>query len=138
MARLIRAATDRNPPTLGGGGCQVLIILYKAVECRTWKTSYRGPLLICSSRGNCVDTNEYGDFIFYGGLALGVVKLADIRKMTRKDLKHAYIPAEWHKDALKRYAWHVKKLYELVPFPVKGRLNLFEVDDALLVRLPEE
>ena len=22
MARLIRAATDRNPPTLGGGGCQ--------------------------------------------------------------------------------------------------------------------
>ena len=23
MARLIRAATDRNPPTLGGGGCQL-------------------------------------------------------------------------------------------------------------------
>lgn len=23
MARLVRAATDRNPPTLGGGGCQV-------------------------------------------------------------------------------------------------------------------
>ena len=22
MARLVRAATDRNPPTLGGGGCQ--------------------------------------------------------------------------------------------------------------------
>lgn len=21
MARLVRAATDRNPPTLGGGGC---------------------------------------------------------------------------------------------------------------------
>ena len=24
MARLVRAATDRNPPTLGGGGCQAL------------------------------------------------------------------------------------------------------------------
>ena len=23
MARLVRAATDRNPPTLGGGGCQI-------------------------------------------------------------------------------------------------------------------
>ena len=23
MARLVRAATDRNPPTLGGGGCQL-------------------------------------------------------------------------------------------------------------------
>ena len=22
MARLVRAATDRNPPTSGGGGCQ--------------------------------------------------------------------------------------------------------------------
>jgi hypothetical protein len=24
VARLVRAATDRNPPTLGGGGCQVI------------------------------------------------------------------------------------------------------------------
>ena len=22
---------------------------YKTVECRTWKTNYRGPILICSS-----------------------------------------------------------------------------------------
>lgn len=27
MARLVRAATDRNPPTLGGGGCQVVFFL---------------------------------------------------------------------------------------------------------------
>ena len=25
MARLVRAATDRNPPTSGGGGCQVTV-----------------------------------------------------------------------------------------------------------------
>lgn len=24
VARLVRAATDRNPPTLGGGGCQAI------------------------------------------------------------------------------------------------------------------
>lgn len=24
MARLVRAATDRNPPTSGGGGCQTV------------------------------------------------------------------------------------------------------------------
>lgn len=24
VARLVRAATNRNPPTLGGGGCQVI------------------------------------------------------------------------------------------------------------------
>ena len=27
MARLVRVATDRNPPTLGGGGCQSIAFL---------------------------------------------------------------------------------------------------------------
>lgn len=109
---------------------------HKTVECRTWKISYRGPLLICSSRGDWVDEDDDGEIILYGGLALGVVELVDIKKMTKEDLKHAYIPDEWHKDALKGYAWHIKKLYEIIPFPVKGRLNIFEVEDSLLVPLP--
>lgn len=37
----------------------------------------------------------------------------------------------------KVFAWHVKPLYEVIPFPVKGELNFFEVDDALLKRLPD-
>ena len=40
-------------------------------------------------------------------------------------------------DALKGFAWHVKPLYEVIPFPVKGKLNFFEVDDDLLKRLPD-
>ena len=33
MARLVRAATDRNPPTLGWGGCQaVWVVLWRALQ----------------------------------------------------------------------------------------------------------
>ena len=54
----------------------------KTVECRTWKTSYRGPLLICSSKGD-IDFPEENGLIAPGGMALGVVELVDIARMTR-------------------------------------------------------
>lgn len=101
---------------------------YKTVECRTWQTKYRGPLLICASKG---DFAVNDGLVAPGGMALGVVELVDIRRMTKADIKPAYLPPEWNEDALNGYAWHVKKLYEIVPFPVKGKLNLFEVDARL-------
>mgnify|MGYP000857869298 CR=1 FL=1 len=110
---------------------------HKVVECRTWSTAYRGPLLICASKGDSIAKDEQGESILYGGLALGVVEIVDIRPMTKADLEKAFLPKEWHADALKGLAWHLKPLYEIIPFSVKGRLNLFDVDDALLVRLPE-
>ena len=42
----MKAISVRQPwaSFLAGGG--------KSVECRTWRCSYRGPLLICSSKGD--------------------------------------------------------------------------------------
>ncbi len=109
----------------------------KTIECRTWKTKYRGPLLICASKGD-VEVGEEGDtLVVPGGLALGVVELVDILPMTKADLEPACLPEAWYEDALKGFAWHVKKLYEIKPFPVKGKLNLFTVD-AKLEKLPPE
>ena len=51
----------------------------KTVECRTWKTSYRGPILICSSAKK-----------FHGsipGHALGVVDLVDVVPFKREHIK---------------------------------------------------
>jgi hypothetical protein len=107
---------------------------YKTVECRTWKTAYRGELLICSSKGD-VEIND--GLISPGGMALGVVDLLDIRPMTKNDLESAYIPETWYADALKGYAWHIKKLYEIVPFDIKGKLNLFNVEHELTPLPPE-
>lgn len=100
---------------------------YKTVECRTWKTTYRGELLICSSRGD-VEIND--GLIAPGGMALGVVELFDVHPMTKADLESAYLPDAWYDDALKGFAWCVRKLYEIKPVPVKGKLNVFNVDVA--------
>lgn len=102
---------------------------YKTIECRTWRTPYRGSLLICSSKGD-VEIND--GLIAPGGMALGVVELVDILPMTEQDLKTAFLPEDWHSEALRGLAWHVKKMYEIVPFAVKGRLNLFNVDTPLV------
>ena len=101
---------------------------HKTVECRTWKTNYRGELLVCSSKGD-FEIND--GMIAPGGMALGVVELLDIRPMTKKDLEPAFLIEDEYENALKGYAWHIKKLYEIIPFPIKGRLNLFEVDHEL-------
>lgn len=107
---------------------------HKTVECRTWRTTYRGPLLICSSKGD-FEIND--GLIAPGGMALGVVELMDVRPMTSADLDAAFLPDEWHADARKGFAWILQKQYEIIPVPIKGRLNLFEAD-VPLVHLPPE
>lgn len=100
----------------------------KTVECRTWKTHYRGPLLICSSKGD-VEIDDRGEnLILPGGMALAAVELVDVRPMTEADLEPAYLPKEWYADALKGFAWHIRPLYAVIPQPIKGKLNLFNVD----------
>lgn len=106
----------------------------KTVECRTWRCKYRGPLLICSSKG---DFPINDGLIAPGGMGLGVVELVDVRPMTRADIKASMLPDVDIEEALKGFAWHIKPIYEAIPFPVKGKLNFFEVDDALIKRLPE-
>lgn len=108
----------------------------KTVECRTWKTSYRGELLICSSKGDVEFGPEDGNLVAPGGMALGVVELLDVRPMTRADIEAAILPPHWEADALKGFAWHVRSLYAIKPFPVKGKLNLFTVD-ASLEQIPD-
>lgn len=113
---------------------------YKTVECRTWKTNYRGPLLVCASKGDWEDLNDnQKTLVMPGGYALGVVELVDVRPMTKADIEKAVLPLDMHESALKGYAWHVKKLYEIVPFPIKGKLNLFNValEEGQLERLPD-
>lgn len=107
----------------------------KLVECRTWQTSYRGELLICSSKGDyeCDD-----GFITPGGYALGVVDLYDIRRMTKDDLETAWLPKEWEKNALRGYAWHIRPVCSFIPVPIKGKLNLFETDISAFKKMPDK
>lgn len=104
----------------------------KSVEVRTWRTSCRGPLLICSSSRQDPNFEKLEKDVFPLGVALCVVDLCDIEPMTAAHIKAAY-PCDdesvWQdEDFSGQYAWLLENpRVVLDSFPVKGKLNFFEV-----------
>jgi len=100
----------------------------KTIEVRTWATSHRGPLLICASAYKCRNEDEGG--YFPHGVMLAVVDLVDIRPLARRDFEAAFMPDDFRID--RELAWVLERprLVEMVP--VKGRLHLFDIPDALV------
>ena len=86
----------------------------KTIETRTWRTKYRGRILICASK------NPKSEF---SGKAVAVATLFDCRFMDEDDEKKAC--CEIYPKAC---AWILRDIKAIDPFPVKGQLNLFEVD----------
>lgn len=89
----------------------------KTVECRTWKTSYRGPILICSSAKKIKDTIP--------GHALGVVDLVDVVPFKREHIK----PSMEDEMIYNAYAWILENPRCIKPIPVKGKLSLWNFAD---------
>lgn len=94
----------------------------KTIETRTWKTKYRGLLLVCASKKPPSDL---------AGHAFAVVDLKDCRPMTPADEE----AAGGVKADPGRYAWEIEKLLDLEPFPIKGRLGLFKLNGMEEARL---
>lgn len=94
----------------------------KEFEFRTWRTEYRGDLLICSS-----SNPKIKDTI--NGYALCVVRLNEIFEVTAKNYKDFGLD---EKPDGKLYAWQLTDNRTIKPFPVKGKLNFFNVDDELI------
>lgn len=76
----------------------------KTDEFRSWQTDYRGDLLICTSVKPCGAQYLHGH-------AVGVVELADIVR-----------------DRAYDFVWKLRRPRLIVPFPVKGKLHLYEVE----------
>ena len=84
----------------------------KNIEYRTWQTDYRGDLLICAG-----SKKEPG---YVNGYAYFVVSLLDIR------------PEDSLDEDRRGYEWLLGAPRLIRPIPVRGRLFLFDVDDALI------
>jgi hypothetical protein len=85
----------------------------KTVETRTWPTAYRGDLVICSSKK---------PLIYRAGVALCVVELYAVVPMGREHEAEAcceLYPGAW--------AWKLRNLRPLKPFPVRGQLRIFDL-----------
>lgn len=86
----------------------------KTIETRSWKTNYRGDLLICSSQNPKIE--PYGH-------ALCIVELIHVEPMRVEHEKAACIQL-----FPRAYAWHIQNVRLITPFPVKGQLNIFSLE----------
>ncbi len=86
----------------------------KTIETRTWCTDYRGSLLIVSSKTPRIEP---------AGYAIAVAKLVDCRTMTKRDEEEAC--CDWYPGA---YSWVLINTKKIKPFPVRGRLGIYDVD----------
>ena len=80
----------------------------KKIEYRTWKTNYRGPLLMCSTTKKVAGAAP--------GYAICVVNLKSIQYFPFEDL----------------YYWNIELVDVIKLIHVKGQLKLFNVDDDLI------
>lgn len=97
----------------------------KTVECRPWKTDYRGDLLICA--------NAKAEPGFISGYALAVVELVDIEPFSKEHLEDACMEVVPGRPC---HAWIFRNLRQIVPFPQKGKFHLFDVDDSAITYIP--
>ncbi len=80
----------------------------KDEEYRTWRTHYRGDLLICSTARSMTTDG----LVLPGGHALCIATLLDC---IRDNKGQGYI-------------WLLDNIREIIPIPVKGRQGIYNVD----------
>lgn len=80
----------------------------KKIEYRSWKTNYRGPILMCSTTKKVAGAAP--------GYALCVVNLTGIQYFPWEDL----------------YYWNIELANVIKPIHMKGQLKLFNVDNDLI------
>lgn len=85
----------------------------KTIETRRWPTTYRGPLLIVSSKTPNIPP---------AGCAVAVATLVDCRAMTRTDEVAARCAL--YSGA---FAWVLRDIRPIKPFAVRGMLGIYDV-----------
>ena len=130
----------------------------KTLEIRTWRTKKRGDVLICSS-GSPARSADARRIEIEGPAALGVtmciVEIAGCRPFEPVEVDvdgawcaptqlcpdgrlHSWTTSGGGKDrclhclAPREYAWELRHVRAVERVPMKGRLNFFEVDDAVV------
>lgn len=102
----------------------------KTIETRTWDVSYRGELLIVSSKGKMTKEKQEAfdgclwpttPEILYGK-ALAIARLDVCRPMTEADQDSACCSIYLH-----AVSWVLKDVRPITPFDVHGRLGIYTV-----------
>lgn len=109
----------------------LILIRKKTIELRSWRTNYRGPLLICAGsrldpRGSAFESGPVGR-------AIALVELVDVRPAVARDESAAcFSPAAF---GPKTFAWILSSVRLVDGLPIKGQLGLFTPPANVLRRL---
>lgn len=97
----------------------------KTIELRSWRTNYRGRLLILA--GASPWRGDHGFDLGPLGVVVATVELADCRPALVSDTERACLtpPAE-------HFAWVLRDAKSVKQVPAKGRLGLYAPDSTLL------
>lgn len=101
----------------------------KSVELRSWRTHYRGPLVVVASAGvDRAALARLGGRNGPRGVTVAIVDLVDVRPAVIADVDDALsVPRRG------AFAWCLTRPRLLVATAVRGRLGLYELDDTLVV-----
>lgn len=94
----------------------------KFIELRSWKTDYRGWILICSSRA----INKFERQSLVSGKAIAIAKLGDVRPFV--DSTDRDPACLFDDETFEGYSWVFDEIFPIEPIPVKGQLRLFNPD----------
>ena len=106
---------------------------HKTIEWRSWRTHYRGPLLICSGK---TPDDIYYDYnpddvkhIWLLGVAVATVELVDVRPFELERDAGAALMEPDEPLSVRGFAWVLENPVA-VPGnpPVRGKQGLFEVE----------
>lgn len=100
-----------------------IIYAEKSIEVRSKNTTYRGDLLICSSRNPDLPGYE-------NGVTLGLVELYDtkpVAEFTPDDWAQTRIPPEKRKAIIKGYGWLMRNPRRVIEMPIKGQLGIYNL-----------
>jgi len=128
------------------------LMLHGKIETRTWKTDYRGLVLICASKKSyslkeilsicgdyqyhrIVDTLGYetSQFDDVCGYAITVGDLVDCRKMTKEDENKCFV--NYNPDLWCHIYQNVKPI---TPIPFKGKQGWSTVDENIFKQIKYE
>ena len=124
----MKVLTIKNP------WATLIINGYKKYEFRSWKTKYRGKILIHTSiNPDKKFINKFKNLDYQNGYIIGEADIVDCIEMT-KELENKLIKENRKVYGIAKdrsgYAWKLENIKKYTkPIPIKGKLGLWEYND---------
>ena len=113
----------------------------KCYEFRTWKTKYRGDILIHAGKGidkKAMEKYKHFEFHYPSGCILAKVTLCDcikideaMRENLRKENEEVYSHVISHKE-WEGFGFQLKEVQKIEPVYVKGRLSFWNYEGEIV------